>query len=154
MPFYTREQWVRLVALPGAMLLGTLVMVTVDPMDALRSMTNEVRYIVEVKRAYPDNALIQGTFQDAKNPLPGFDLSAMHDREAALNKLCQYIKETSMLLNDDIEAKEFKAFLAVMAEMVAEDVKQGRFGNDPVIQQAQVAYLRTLKGQFNLVHPG
>lgn len=154
MPFYTEEQWGRLVALPNAMHLGTLVMVTVDPLAALRSMTEEVRFIVEIKRAYPDNALIQGTFQDAENPLPGLDLQIMPDREVALNRLRLYIKETSVLLGNDIEEREFKAFLAVMAEIVVEEVKQGKFGSDPVIQQAQEAYLRTLKGQFSLVHPG
>jgi hypothetical protein len=150
MPFYTEEQRARLVALPSAMLLATLVMEAVDPMVTLRNVIDEMRYVVEVKQAYPDNALIQGVFQDVENPLPGLDLSFTCEREVILNELRQYIKETSMLLSDDIEAKEFKAFLAVMTEMVAEDVEQGRFGSDPVIEQAQVAYLRTLKQQFSL----
>jgi hypothetical protein len=132
------------------MLLVTLVMDTVDPMATLRNLIDEMRYVVEVKQAYPDNALIQGMFLDVENPLPEFDLSCICDREAVLNALRQYIKETSMLLGDDSEAKEFKAFLAAMAEMVTEDVEQGRFGSDPIVKQAQAAYLRTLKQQFSL----
>jgi hypothetical protein len=46
--------------------------------------------------------------------------------------------------------KEFKACLAALVEMIAEDVEQGRFGSDPTIEQAQMEYLRTLKQEFSL----
>jgi hypothetical protein len=150
MPHYTKEQRARLMALPGAMLTATLVMGASDPVATLRDVIDGMRYFREVKEAYPDNELIQGMFQDAANPLPGLQLSSMSDREAVLNELHQYIEDTGSLLGNDIEAKEFKAFLAALAEMVAEDVEKGQFGNDVVIEQAQMKYLGILKQQFSL----
>ena len=70
-----------------------------------------------------------------------------------LYQVQQYIEETSALLGNDLEAKEFTAFLAALAEMIAEDVEQGQFGSDPAIEQAQMKYLRTLKQQFSLPPP-
>ncbi len=150
MPGYTEEQRARLVALPSAMLMATLVMGTADPMATLRDVIDEMRYFREVKEAYPDNSLIQGMFQDVENPLPGLHLSALSDREAVLHELHQYIEETSALLGNDTEAKEFKAFLAALSEMVAKDVEQGKFGSDPTIEKVQRKYLNTLKRQFSL----
>lgn len=150
MPRYTEEQRARLMALPSAMLMATLVMGTADPMATLRDVIDEMRYFREVKEAYPDNSLIQGMFQDVENPLPGLHLSSLSDREAVLHELHQYIEETSALLGNDTEAKEFKAFLAALSEMVAEDVDQGKFGSDPAIEKAQRKYLKTLKRQFSL----
>ena len=150
MPRYTEEQQARLVALPSAILLATLVMGVADPMAILRDVIDSMRYFREVKEAYPDNALIQGMFQDAKNPLPGLHLSSLSDKEAVLHELHQYIEETSALLGNDTEAKEFKAFLAALWEMVAKDVEKGKFGSDPKIEQAQRKYLGVLKQQFSL----
>jgi hypothetical protein len=147
---YTEEQRARLVALPNAMLMTTLVMGAADPMATLRDVIDEMRYFREVKEAYPDNALIQGMFQDAENPLPGLHLSSLSDREAVLHELHQYIKETSALLRNDTEAKEYKACLAALAEMVAADVEKGKFGSDPAIEKAQKKYLEALKQQFSL----
>lgn len=150
MPRYTEEQRARVMALPSAMLMATLVMGAAEPMATLRDVIDEMRYFQEVKEAYPDNVLIQGMFQDAENPLPGLHLSSLSDREAVLHELHQYIEETSALLGNDTEAKEFKAFLAALAEMVAEDVEKGKFGSDPTIEKAQRKYLSTLKQQFIL----
>ena len=153
MPRYTEEQRSRLIALPSAMLMSTLVMGAADPLGTLRDVIDGMRYFREVKEAYPENGLIQGMFQDAKTPLPGLHLSSTSDRKAVLDELHQYIEEASALLGNDIEAKEFKAFLAALAEMIAEDVGKGQFGSDPAIEQAQMEYLRTLKQQFSLKSP-
>jgi hypothetical protein len=150
MPRSTEEQQARLMALPSAMLLATLVMGAADPMATLRDVIDSMRYFREVKEAYPDNALIQGMFQDTKNPLPGLHLSSLADKEAVLRQLHRYIEEASALLGNDSEAKEFKACLAALVEMLAEDVEQGRFGSDQSIEQAQMGYLRTLRQQFSL----
>ena len=70
-----------------------------------------------------------------------------------MHALHQYIGEASALLANDTEAKEFKAFLVALVEMVAEDVEKGQFGSDPAIKQAQMEYLKTLKQQFSLLPP-
>jgi hypothetical protein len=150
MPRSTQEQRARLMALPNAMLLATLVLGPTDPMVRLRDLIDEMRYFREVREAYPDNTLIQGMFQDAENPLPGLQLSSLANREAVLHQVQQYIEETSALLGNDLEAKEFTACLAALADMIAEDVEQGQFGSDPAIEQAQMQYLRTLQQQFSL----
>ena len=153
MPQYTGEQRARLVALPSAMLAATLVMGVANPVATLGDVIDEMRYFREVREAYPDNDLIQGMFQDSEDPLPGLQLSSISDREAVLHALHQYIEEASGLLGNDTEAKEFKAFLAALTEMVAEDVAKGQFGNDLAIEQAQMKYLKTLKKQFSLPPP-
>jgi len=153
MPRSTHEQRARLMALPNAMLLATLVMEPVDPVATLRDLIDEMRYFREVREAYPDNTLIQGMLQDAENPLPGLQLSSLADREAVLHQVQQYIEETSALLGNDLEAKEFTAFLAALADMIAEDVEQGQFGSDPAIEQAQMQYLRTLQQHFSRPPP-
>jgi hypothetical protein len=153
MPRSTQEQRARLMALPNAMLLATLVIGPADPVATLRDLIDEMRYFREVREAYPDNTLIQGMFQDAENPLPGLQLSLLADREAVLHQVQQYIEETSALLGNDLEAKEFTACLAALADMIAEDVEQGQFGSDPAIEQAQMKYLRTLQQQFSLPPP-
>ena len=153
MPRYTEEQRARLMALPSAMLTATLVMGATDPVATVRDVLDEMRYFREMREAYPDNDLIQGMLQDAENPLPGLHLSSSSDREAVLHALHQYIEEAGALLGNDTEAKEFKAFLAALTEMVAEDVEKGQFGSDPAIEQAQMKYLRTLKQQFSLLPP-
>ena len=153
MPHSTREQRARLMALPNAMLLATLVLGPADPMVRLSDLIDEMRYFREVREAYPDNTLIQGMLQDADNPLPGLQLSSLADREAVLHELRQYIEETSALLGNDLEAKEFTACLAALADMIAEDVEQGQFGSDQAIEQAQMKYLRTLQQQFSFPSP-
>ncbi len=150
MPRYTEEQRARLMALPSAMLMATLVMEAADPMATLRDVIDEMRYFREVKEAYPDNSLIQGMFQDAENPLPGLHLSSLSNREVVLHELHQYVEEASALLENDTEAKEYKACLAALVEMVAADVEKGKFGSDPAIEQAQKKYLEALKQQFSL----
>lgn len=80
-------------------------------------------------------------------------LSSLADREAVLHQVQQYIEETSALLGNDLEAKEFTACLAALADMIAEDVEQGQFGSDPTIEQAQMKYLRSLQQQFSLPPP-
>ena len=153
MPRYSEEQRDRLMALPSAMLMVTLVMGVADPVATLRDVIDEMRYFREMREAYPGNDLIQGMLQDAENPLPGLHLSSSSDREAVLHALHQYIGEASALLANDTEAKEFKAFLVALVEMVAEDVEKGQFGSDPAIEQAQMEYLKTLKQQFSLLPP-
>jgi hypothetical protein len=153
MPRSTEEQRTRLMALPSAMLMATPLMGAADPMATLRDVIDEMRYFREMKEAYPDKTLIQGMFQDAENPLPGLHLSSISDREAVLHELHQYIEEASALLGNDTEAKEFRAFLAALVQMLAEDVEQGRFGSDPLIEQAQMGYLKALKQQFSLPPP-
>jgi len=153
MPRYSEEQRDRLMALPSAMLMVTLVMGVADPVATLRDVIDEMRYFREMREAYPDNDLIQGMLQDAENPLPGLYLSSFSDREAVLHALHQYIGEASALLANDTEAKEFKAFLVALVEMVAEDVEKGQFWSDPAIEQAQMEYLKTLKQQFSLLPP-
>ena len=150
MPRYTREQKARLTALPSAMLMAILVMGAADPMATLRDLIIGMRYFREMKEAYPDNILIQGMFQDAQNPLPGLHLSSISDREAVLRQLHEYIEDASVLFGDETEAKEFKACLAALTEMIAEDVEQGRFWSDPAIELAQMQYLRGLKQQFSV----
>jgi hypothetical protein len=127
-----------------------LLMETANPMNTLREVIDGMRYVVEMKQAYPNNVLIQSTFRDPENPLPGLHISSISDREAVLHELRQYIEETGTLLHNDTEAKEYKAFLAALVEKVAEDVEQGKFGNDPVIEKAQREYLDILKQQFSL----
>src|SRR5207248_1973970 len=95
----------------------------------------------------------QSGAQDAEDPLPGLQLSSISDREAVLHALHQYVEEASALLANDTEAKEFKAFLAALTEMVTEDVEKGQFGSDPAIEQAQMKYLKTLKQQFSMQPP-
>ena len=153
MPRYSEEQRDRLMALPSAMLMVTLVMGVADPVATLRDVIDEMRYFREMREAYPDNDLIQGMFQNTENPLPGLFLSSFSDREAVLIALHRYIGEASALLANDTEAKEFKAFLVALVEMVAEDVEKGQFGSDPAIEQAQMEYLKTLKQQFSLLPP-
>ncbi|TMD49195.1 MAG: hypothetical protein E6I90_02280 [Chloroflexi bacterium] len=66
MPRYSEEQRDRLMALPSAMLMVTLVMGVADPVATLRDVIDEMRYFREMREAYPDNDLIQGMLQDAE----------------------------------------------------------------------------------------
>lgn len=58
MPHYTEEQQARLMALPGAILMLVLTMSVSEPKTRLREVIESMDFVLEVKQAYPDNALI------------------------------------------------------------------------------------------------
>ncbi|HEY6407264.1 MAG TPA: hypothetical protein VIY29_07345, partial [Ktedonobacteraceae bacterium] len=66
-----------------------------------------------------------------------------------------YIEEASAPLGVDTQSTEFRAFLVVLVNKLAEDVEKGLFGDDPVMVKVQSDYLRMLERQFSLVpsHP-
>jgi hypothetical protein len=152
---YTEEQQARLMALPGALLLLVLAVSVSDPETRLRDVIEEMNFVQEVKQAYPDNALIQGVFEDTQIPLRAMHLSSLSDREAVWRALRLYIEEASAPLDIDTESTEFRAFLVVLVKKLAQDVEQGLFGNDPVMVKAQRDYLSMLEQQFSRVpsHP-
>ncbi len=151
MPHYTEEQQARLMALPGAIVLLVLTMCVSEPKTRLRDVIEDMDFVQEVKQAYPDNTLIQGIFEDTEFPLRALHLSSLSDREAAWRALRLYIEEASATLGVDTESREFRAFLVGLVNKLAEDVKKGLFGNDPVMVKMQSDYLRTLEIQFSLV---
>ncbi len=155
MTYYTEEQQARLMALPGALLLLLLTMSVSDPETRLRDVIEDMKFVQEVKLAYPDNTLIQGVFEDTEIPLRVLRLSSLSDREAVWRALRLYIEEASAPLGVDTESREFRAFLVGLVHKLAEDEEQGLFGKDPVMVKVQRDYLSMLEQQFSLVpsHP-
>jgi len=155
MTYYTEEQQARLMGLPGALLLLILTMSVSDPVTRLRDVIEDMKFVQEVKQAYPDNTLIQGVFEDTEIPLRVLRLSSLSDREAGWRALRLYIEEASAPLGVDTESTEFRALLVGLVKKLAQDVEQGLFGNDPVMVKVQSDYLRILEQQFSLVpsHP-
>jgi hypothetical protein len=154
-PHYTEEQQIGLMALPGALLVLVLTMSVSDPKIRLREVIENMNFVLEVKQAYPDNALIQGVFEDTEIPLRVLHLSSLSDKEAAWRALRLYIEVASAPLGVDTQSTEFRAFLVVLVNKLAEDVETGLFGDDPVMVKVQSDYLRMLEQQFSLVpsHP-
>ena len=155
MTYYTEEQQARLMALPGTLLLLVLTMSESDPKTRLRDVIEDMKFVQEVKQAYPDNTLIQGVFEDTEIPLRVLRLSFLSDREAVWRALRLYIEEARAPLGVDTESREFRAFLVGLVQKLTEDVEQGLFGNDPVMVKVQRDYLSMLEQQFSLVpsHP-
>ncbi len=155
MTYYTEEQQARLMALPGALLLLLLTMSVSDPETRLRDVIEDMKFVQEVKQAYPDNTLIQGVFEDTEIPLRVLRLSSLSDREAVWRALRLYIEEARAPLGVDTESREFRAFLVGLVHKLAEDEEQGLFGKDPVMVKVQRDYLSMLEQQFSLVpsHP-
>ena len=145
MPHYTKEQQARLMSLPGALLLLLLTLNVSDPETRLRDVIEDMKFVQEVKQAYPDNTLIQGVFEDTEIPLRAMHLSSLSDREAVWRALRLYIEEASAPLGVDTESTEFRAFLVGLVKKLAQDVEQGLFGNDPVMVKAQRDYLSMLE---------
>ena len=145
MPHYTKEQQARLMSLPGALLLLLLTLNVSDPETRLRDVIEDMKFVQEVKQAYPDNTLIQGVFEDTQIPLRAMHLSSLSDREAVWRALRLYIEEASAPLGVDTESTEFRAFLVGLVKKLAQDVEQGLFGNDPVMVKAQRDYLSMLE---------
>ena len=153
MPHYTEEQQARLMALPGALLLLVLAVSESELKTRLRDVIEEMHFVQEVKQAYPDNTLIQGVFEDTEIPLRVLHLSSLSDKEAAWRALRLYIEKASAPLGVDTQSTEFRAFLVVLVNKLAEDVETGLFGDDPVMVKVQRDYLRMLERQFSLVPP-
>src|SRR6266566_5037397 len=151
MTYYTEEQQARLMGLPGALLLLVLTMSVSDPVTRLRDVIEDMKFVQEVKQAYPDNALIQGVFEDTEIPLRVLRLSSLSDREAVWRTLRLYIEEASAPLGVDTESREFRAFLVGLVKKLTQDVEQGLFGDDPVMVKVQSDYLRMLEQQFSRV---
>src|SRR6266571_6049000 len=151
MAYYTDEQQARLMALPGALLLLVLAVSESDPETRLRDVIEDMNFVQEVKQAYPDNTLIQGVFEDTEIPLRVLRLSSLSDKEAPWRALRLYIEEASRPLGVDTQSTEFRAFLVVLVNKLAEDVEKGLFGDDPVMVKVQSDYLRMLEQQFSLV---
>jgi len=154
-PYYTEEQQAGLMALPGALLVLVLTMSVSDPKTRLRDVIENMNFVLEVKQAYPDNTLIQGVFEDTEIPLRVLHLSSLSDKEAPWRALRLYIEEASRPLGVDTQSTEFRAFLIVLVNKLAEDVEKGLFGDDPVMVKVQSDYLRMLERQFSLApsHP-
>ena len=155
MPHYTKEQQARLMSLPGALLLLLLTLNVSDPETRLRDVIEDMKFVQEVKQAYPDNTLIQGVFEDTEIPLRVLRLSSLSDREAVWRALRLYIEEARAPLGVDTESREFRAFLVGLVHKLAEDKEQGLFGEDPVMVKVQRDYLSMLEQQFSLLpsHP-
>lgn len=151
MPHYTEEQQARLMALPGALLLLVLTMSVSEPKTRLRDVIEDMDFVQELKRAYPDNTLIQGVFEDTEIPLRVLLLSSLSDREAVWRALRLYIEEARAPLGVDTESTEFRAFLVGLVKKLAKDVEKGLFGDDPVMVKVQSDYLKMLEQQFSLV---
>ena len=151
MPHYTKEQQARLMSLPGALLLLLLTLNVSDPETRLRDVIEDMKFVQEVKQAYPDNTLIQGVFEDTEIPLRVLRLSSLSDREAVWRALRLYIEEASAPLGVDTESTEFRAFLVGLVKKLTQDVEQGLFGDDPVMVKVQSDYLRMLEQQFSRV---
>jgi hypothetical protein len=152
MSHYTEEEQARLVALPTAILMAALVMSEAEPMKTLLDVIDQLDFVQEVKQAYPDNLLIQGTFADTENSQRVLHLSSFSDKEAVWHELRLYIEEVGALLGVDTEASEFRAFLATLVKKLAKDVGKGLFGNDPLIVKDLREYLKTLEQQFSLYY--
>ena len=140
-------------ALPGALLVLVLTMSVSDPETRLRDVIENMNFVLEVKEAYPDNTLIHGVFEDTEIPLRVLHLSSLSDKEAAWRALRLYIEKASAPLGVDTQSTEFRAFLVVLVNKLAEDVETGLFGDDPVMVKVQRDYLRMLERQFSLVPP-
>jgi len=155
MTYYTEEQQARLMALPGALLLLVLTMNVSDPETSLRDVIEDMKFVQEVKQAYPDNTLIQGVFEDTEIPLRVLRLSSLSDREAVWRTLRLYIEEASAPLGVDTQSTEFRALLVGLVKKLAQDVEKGLFGDDPIMVKVQRDYLSMLEQQFSLVpsHP-
>ncbi len=151
MPHYTKEQQARLMSLPGALLLLLLTLNVSDPETRLRDVIEDMKFVQEVKQAYPDNTLIQGVFEDTEIPLRVLRLSSLSEREAVWRALRLYIEEASAPLGVDTESTEFRAFLVGLVKKLTQDVEQGLFGDDPVMVKVQSDYLRMLEQQFSRV---
>ena len=146
---YTVKEQARLVALPTAIIMAVIVMSEADPTNALRDVIDRLDFVLEVKQAYPDNVLIQGTFADTEISLRVLHLSSVSDKEAVWRQLRLYIEKVSALLGVDAESREFRAFLAALVKKLAKDAGKGLFGNDPLMVKAQREYLKTLEQQFS-----
>ncbi len=155
MTYYTEEQQARLMALPGALLLLVLTMNVSDPETSLRDVIEDMKFVQELKQAYPDNTLIQGVFEDTEIPLRVLRLSSLSDREAVWRTLRLYIEEASAPLGVDTQSTEFRALLVGLVKKLAQDVEKGLFGDDPIMVKVQRDYLSMLEQQFSLVpsHP-
>ncbi len=155
MTYYTEEQQARLMGLPGALLLLVLTMNVSDPETSLRDVIEDMKFVQEVKQAYPDNTLIQGVFEDTEIPLRVLRLSSLSDREAVWRTLRLYIEEASAPLGVDTQSTEFRALLVGLVKKLAQDVEKGLFGDDPIMVKVQRDYLSMLEQQFSLVpsHP-
>jgi hypothetical protein len=118
-------------------------------------MIEDMHFVQEVKHAYPDNTLIQGVFENTEIPLRVLLLSCLSEREAVWRALRLYIEEASAPLGVDTESREFRALLVGLIQKLTKDVKQGLFGDDPVMIKVQSDYLCMLEQQFSLVpsHP-
>ncbi len=155
MTYYTEEQQARLMGLPGALLLLVLTMNVSDPETSLRDVIEDMKFVQELKQAYPDNTLIQGVFEDTEIPLRVLRLSSLSDREAVWRTLRLYIEEASAPLGVDTQSTEFRALLVGLVKKLAQDVEKGLFGDDPIMVKVQRDYLSMLEQQFSLVpsHP-
>ena len=155
MTYYTEEQQARLMGLPGALLLLVLTMNVSDPETSLRDVIEDMKFVQELKQAYPDNTLIQGVFEDTEIPLRVLRLSPLSDREAVWRTLRLYIEEASAPLGVDTQSTEFRALLVGLVKKLAQDVEKGLFGDDPIMVKVQRDYLSMLEQQFSLVpsHP-
>src|SRR5439155_10587499 len=124
----------RLMALPGALLLLLVLTVSVsEPETRLRDVIEDMKFVQEVKQAYPDNTLIQGVFEDTEIPLRVLHLSYLSDREVVWRALRLYIEESSAPLCVDTESTEFRALLVGLVKKLAQYVEQRLFGKDPVM---------------------
>src|SRR6266699_5058530 len=126
---YTDEQQARLMGLPGALLLLVLTMNVSDPETSLRDVIEDMKFVQELKQAYPDNTLIQGVFEDTEIPLRVLRLSPLSDREAVWRTLRLYIEEASAPLGVDTQSTEFRALLVGLVKKLAQDVEKGLFGD-------------------------
>ncbi len=154
MTSYTEEQRGKIMQMPAAVLLRSMLADANGPIVTMREFLAGETFISNAGKMYPNNALIQYLMNNLNLPTlqkTFQNLFALGDRTAMEKECHQKLLDGLAVLGNDTEASQFKSFLIGVAEQVVSAAGGGLLGTSgPKVSQAEAAYVQQLKQMLNV----
>jgi hypothetical protein len=147
---YTQEQMARIAMLSSDVMMATLLIDVTGRVGILREFRNGTKFIDEVKRAYPQNGLVQNMRAGIEESIQDIQSYTTAQRRAAENTYRTRINEAARLLVDDPQTREFKKVLIDLAHKIAAAAGHGLFGSGEKVSRAEEEFILALKQRFGV----
>jgi hypothetical protein len=151
---YTDEQMDRIIQMPAAILSEAILAGGGRPVISMRAFLVGEKLVSEAGSLYPCNVLILEMIKNVN--LPKLEEAVKHifllgDRNAMRAECQRKIGAGLVVLAQDEEANQFKAFLMAIAEKVVNAAAEGLFGKQGIRASAyEDAYLHQLEQRLGI----
>lgn len=153
MTSYTGEQREKIMQMPAAVLLGSILADEGSAVVGMREFIAGEKFISEAGGSYAGNSLVESMAKNVN--LPKLEeaikpVLSIGNIDGVRSECQQKINDGLAVLGHDNEAAQFKAFLVALAEKVVNASGEGFFGNrGATVSANETAFVDQLKRNLN-----